>query len=225
MTTVISSTTITVLSACYGGYDTPVAPPEQDIPVRWVMVTDGTVDVPEPWETVVDTRTHLHPRMAAKIPKCLPWYYSHRAPITIWLDASARIQRPDFVSMCVDALGDGDVAQWVHPERSCIEPEAFISAGMEKYADQPVMEQAAKYLKDGQPRNYGLWATGCMAWRFTASTVQGGRMWLAEQTLWTYQDQLSWPVIVRMYDLDVRPLPGGLWDRQYLTFRPHASNR
>lgn len=216
---------ITVVSACYGAYDAPAVPPEQDVPVRWVMVNDGQVQVPEPWESIVEYRHHLHPRMAAKIPKCYPHRYTDTDDPVIWLDASAIIMLPDFVSMCVDALGNGDVAQWVHPQRDCIVPEAYVSQSMGKYDGQPVHEQVIQYVKAGHPERFGLWATGCMVWqpqtgRFSEAA---GADWLAEQTIWTYQDQLSWPVIVRMYNLDVRPLPGGLWDRQWLTFRPHAS--
>jgi hypothetical protein len=62
-------------------------------------------------------------------------------------------------------------------------------------------------------------------WRRSSWTAAAGRDWLHEQNRWTYQDQLSWPVVVRERALDVRPLPGSLWDRQYLTFRPHASEQ
>jgi hypothetical protein len=216
---------ITVVSACYGGYDQPATPPEQDVDVRWVMVNDGQVEVPAPWESVVEYRHHLHPRMAAKIPKCDPGRYADHGVAVIWLDSSAIIMRPDFVSMCVAALGGGDVAQWVHPQRDCIVPEADISATMAKYANQPVQAQARHYIAGGHPRNFGLWATGCMVWRRSSWTVAAGRDWLHEQNRWTYQDQLSWPVVVRERALDVRPLPGSLWDRQYLTFRPHASEQ
>jgi hypothetical protein len=215
---------ITVVSACYGGYDQPATPPEQDVDVRWVMVNDGQVEVPAPWESVVEYRSHLHPRMAAKIPKCNPHRYADRG-LAIWLDSSAVVMRPDFVSMCVKALGDGDVAQWVHPQRDDIVDEADISATMAKYGGQPVRAQAAHYIAGGHPRHFGLWATGCMVWRRSLWTSAAGREWLAEQVNWTYQDQLSWPLMVRQHSLDVRPLPGALWDRQYLTFRPHASEQ
>lgn len=215
--------TVTVVSACYGQYDAPIAPPKQDCDVRWRMVTDGLTYVPDPWEPVLEPRSHLHPRMAAKIPKCRPFEYAD-TDIAIWVDASATINRSDFVSMCVAALGDGDIAQWVHPERSCVEAEAFISAGMEKYASQAVLAQVAYYTKNGHPRSFGLWATGCMVWRRGPWNDRVGVDWLNEQIFWTYQDQLSWPVIVRCNDVDVRPLPGGLWDRTWLTFRPHASH-
>lgn len=215
--------TVTVVSAAYGGYDTPAVPPEQDCDVNWVMVTDGTVRIPAPWKACVEHRTHLHPRMAAKIPKCLPFEYAD-TDIAIWLDASATIHHPTFVTECVAALDDGDVAMWTHPQRDCILPEAYVSEGMEKYATQPVNAQAAAYVRGGHPERFGLWATGCMVWRQAPWNGMVGIDWLLEQTMWTYQDQLSWPVVVRRHELDVRPLPGGLWDRNYVTFRPHASH-
>jgi hypothetical protein len=196
----------------------------QDTDVRWIMVNDGLCAIPEPWESVVEYRHHLHPRMAAKIPKCHPHLYAE-TDIVIWLDASAIIMRPDFATVCVAALGNGDVAQWDHPQRSCIEPEAEVSAGMPKYATQPVQAQAAHYLSRGHPRRFGLWATGCMTWRASQHASRAGDAWLNEQTIWTYQDQISWPNVVRWHALDVRLMPGTLWDRQLVTFRPHASEQ
>jgi hypothetical protein len=218
---------ITVVSAAYGAYDAPAVPLEQDVPVRWVMVTDGSVQAPEPWETIVEPRNHLHPRMAAKIPKCLPHRYAEALDVAIWLDASATIHRPDFVSTCVAALGDGDVAMWRHPQRDDIVEEADVSMGMAKYAGQPVHAQAASYISPIHlTRHSGLWATGCMAWApLKYDIAEAGRSWLLEQTIWTYQDQISWPHVAYWHELDIRPLPGGLWDRYYLSFRPHASDR
>jgi hypothetical protein len=216
---------ITVVSASYGAYDQPIVPLEQDVPVRYVMVTDGAVEVPEPWETVVEPRPHLHPRMAAKIPKCFPHRYGLRDRV-IWLDASARILRPDFVSMCARTLGNNaHIAQWLHPQRNCILDEAFVSSGMAKYAEQPVYEQVNSYVAGGHPKGFGLWATGCMVWNYWLGDRRAGSNWLVEQMLWTYQDQLSWPVVVRDNGLDIVPLPGGLWDRTYVEFRAHASDQ
>lgn len=214
--------TVTVVSACFGAYDVPAVPPVQDCDVRWVMVTDGKVDVPAPWEHVVDPRDDMHPRLAAKIAKCAPWLYTD-TEVAVWLDASATVNRSDFVSTCVAALGDGHVAQWVHPQRSCIRPEADVSATMAKYDGLPVHAQVTWYMAAGHPASFGLWATGCMV-RSMREPTGVGVAWLAEQTRWTYQDQLSWPIIVRKYGLDVRPMPGELWDRRLVSFRGHASD-
>ncbi len=210
---------ITVVSACYGGYDTPSIPMEQTVPVRWVMVTDGSINVPEPWEHVV-IESDLHPRLAAKAPKC--WPHRFGKGIVIWLDASAQVNTTTFAADCQRALGDGDVAMWVHPQRDCILPEAAVSATMAKYRDQPVEVQAAHYINSGHPLNFGLWATGCMVWAGERPD-RVGEAWFDEQMRWTYQDQISWPLIVRRYELDVRPLPGMLWDHQMVSFRAHAS--
>jgi hypothetical protein len=95
---------------------------------------------------------------------------------------------------------------------------------MAKYEGQPVMAQAEAYTKNGHPRSYGLWATGCMAWRRGPWNERIGAAWIVQQTWWSYQDQISWPVVVRDQNVDVSLLPGGLWDRTYVEFRAHASN-
>ncbi len=214
--------TVCIVSSVYGGYDSPVEIVEQDHPHDAVLVSDLEYVV-DGWRTVVEPREHMHPRMAAKIAKCRPDLYTD-AKVTIWIDASIRILRPDFVSWCVAQIGVNPIAQIKHPERDRITDEADVSAHMAKYQGQNVREQAAYYVKHGFPEGWGMWATGLIVRRTSRLTVAFGADWLFEQTRWTYQDQVSEAPLLEGRNMRPVDLDTELWSSPYFTVRPHGSD-
>ena len=53
----------------------------------------------------------VHPRLAAKVAKCSPWEYTDvDVDVAIWIDGCVEIHTADFVSWCLDFLGDGVLA-------------------------------------------------------------------------------------------------------------------
>lgn len=195
--------TVCVISSVYGGHDEPHAPPAQDTPCEWVMVTDGPA-WPAPWRTVTEPRPHLLPRMAAKIAKCLPWPYTG-ADVTIWVDGSTHVTSPGFVSWCLDALGSSSLAQHHAQHRTSILDEATEAARMPKYAGQLVAEQAFHYAQGGYPVDWGLWWTGLIVRRRDCPAF--GVPWLAEMCRWTAEDQISEPPVLRALGLRPADIP------------------
>lgn len=196
---------VAVITSVYGSYDPVVPPQPQSVDVDWICVTDTPDAIPAPWRVVVEHRPHLHPRMAAKLPRCRPDIYTD-ADVTVWLDASARIKTPDTIARLVET--PGTVRMFSHPERSAIEDEANYCVDMEKYRGLPMNEQCAAYRKAGLPGT-GLWATGCIV-RNGALPGFGDR-WLTEMWRWGWQDQLSVPYALWECGLKATPLPGNLW--------------
>ena len=214
---------VTVVTSIYGAYDFVKKPLEQSVECDYVLVTD---DDPGPcgWRVVVEPRQQCHPRLAAKVAKCLPWLYAPDADVTIWIDGSATIIHPEFVAMCLEVLGgdDGaDMAQWKHPSRDCIYTEGDVSIAYGKYHDQNITGQMRHYRALGHPAGAGLWATGCIVRRRDPEVRYLGDRWLAEQVRWTIQDQLSEPVLLADTDLVVARLPEGLWENRWLSFGGH----
>lgn len=213
---------VAVISSVYGDYDAPVDLPVQDRPYEAILVTDHHHDGLTGWQQVIEPRHHLHPRMAAKVAKCRPDIYTD-ATITIWIDASFAILRSDFVSWCVQQIGVYPIGQIRHPDRQHIMAEAHVSAQMTKYQGQAVKEQAAEYLRRGYPDGWGLWATGLIVRRNTSQTREFGGMWLMEQLLWTYQDQISEPPMLHLAGLKPIELATELRSSEFFTIRAHAS--
>lgn len=210
---------IAVVSAVFGGYDRPVFV-EQTVGCRYVMVTDGLVDVPAGWEHQVVDRGRLDPRLAGKFVKCRPWEFAD-ADVFVWLDGSIE-PAPGLVAQMIDDLGGADVAFHPHPHRSSIKVEAQVSAAMAKYDGQPVVEQAATYVAAGHPDSWGLYAAGLFVWRDSPFVRQMGQRWLDEICRWSVQDQLSLPVVLAESELWVNSLSGGLMSNPLFRIRAHA---
>ncbi|HWD45899.1 MAG TPA: hypothetical protein VHM23_19675 [Actinomycetota bacterium] len=217
---------VAVLSSLYGDFDQVMAPVAQTVDADWILVSDRDHNC-WPWKVVVEPRSQLHPRLAAKVAKCRPDLYA-TADAYVWVDAGLRIGAPDFLAWCLDTLGDLSVvklAQVPHPQRTSIADEAQVSSGIAKYAGLPVVEQARHYLEGGFPDGWGLWATGLIAYRNGPWLGRFGNAWLAEQVRWTYQDQLSQAPL--LYDAGLRPvdLDGGLWGNPRFGVTGHRSDR
>lgn len=202
--------TAAVICANYDNYDSFKGTCGQSLDdVDWVYVTDneaigrGDVD-PQGWRIVFEPRPGMHPNRAAKFPKCLPAEYTD-APCSVWVDASFQVVSDQFVT---EALAWADpIAQFRHPERSCIYAEAQASA-YAKYHGEPITEQVGHYLEAGHPQNWGLWATGVIARHHTPEVVAFGLAWLDEIDRWSFQDQLSEPFALRESGLRPTDFPG-----------------
>lgn len=209
---------VTVVTATYGGFDAPLAQVEQDSEVRWLCYTDDPkLEVVEPWDKVIEPPRFKHPCLAAKVHKMLP--DSHPS---IWVDANIEITSPSFAREALGAVNDG-LALYRHPRRDCIYEEAEASLGSEaqngKYAHLPLLEQVDSYRAGRHPEHGGLFACGIIAWDHPDPRL--GPLWLAECSRWSYQDQLSFPVVTRR--LGITP---GVFDHpQIERRRPVLSNR
>lgn len=211
---------IAILTAVYDDYDT-IKPtlPQEGVDVDWVFVTD-TEDMADAgkemgWRVVYEPRPGVHPNRAAKRPKFLPWQYT-TAPASVWVDASFRIRSSTFAK---DAMLYADpIAQFAHPWRDCLYAEAQVSKGLAKYAGEPIDEQADRYLTQGHPWQWGLWATGVIARWHTDPVRELGLAWLDETDALSFQDQISQSYVLRRTGLRPTSLPGDHLTNEWLTY-------
>lgn len=215
---------IAIVSAIYDGYD-ELKPtlPQKDVSVDWVLVTDDEAlkDTPavRGWRVVYEPRPGVHPNRAAKHPKYEPWKYT-AADRSVWVDASFRIISETFAA---EALAHADpIAQFQHPWRDCLYAEAKESAGLAKYAGEPVLEQADSYRQAGHPEGWGLWATGVIARQHTDAVRELGVRWLAETYEWSFQDQISQPFALRETGLRPAVFPGNHLATPWLAYEGSA---
>jgi len=194
-----------LVTAVYDSYDSLKPFALQDVGVDAVCVTDDPDLACEGWRVVYEPRLGVHPNRAAKAPKMCPWRYT-TADCSVWVDASFRISSPTFVR---DALGFADpIAQFVHWDRDCIYEEVLASVPLVKYLGEPLEQQIRDYQSRGHPTHWGLWATGLIARRHTGPMMMFGQSWLSECEHWSYQDQVSQPVVFREMGLRPETIPG-----------------
>lgn len=210
-----------VVTAIYDRYDTLKDPHRQTVPVEWVCVTDdealhrGDAD-PRGWTIVYEPRPGERPVVAAKWPKALPADYT-AAPASVWLDGSMQVASPTFVADLL-ALAD-PIAQYAHPQRSCLYDEANVCAGLPKAAGEPIGSQMEHYRGAGMPARWGLWATGVIARRHTRETYAWGLRWLAEIHRWSVRDQLAHPYVCWRLGLRPATVPGDCMATDALRYR------
>jgi hypothetical protein len=157
------------------------------------------------------------------------WFKTHpaevlpTADISIWIDGSMEIVAPDFFELCLEALDSDDWACMPHPARTCIYPEASYSATLTWRYDAPSINAQAEHYSHFHPANWGLIATGFNVRRHTPAVLELADEWWTENVQWSHQDQLSLPVLMKLYSEQGKvrfnyALP---W-HQWLTHYPHG---
>lgn len=213
-----------IISANYGRYDSvkPIVP-QDDYEVDWIYVTDDQEIAAEAlslgWSYVyLSPLPDLHPNRAAKHPKMEPWDYTD-CDNSIWIDASFRIKSS---TMAKDLLGLADpIAQFLHPWRDCIYDEAEASIGLAKYFGEPIDEQVDRYrlgILSQHPKHWGLWATGLIAMQHTIEVKRMGGSWLTQCLNWSFQDQISQPVVLRINGLRPNSIPGTHFSNDWVVY-------
>lgn len=222
---------VAIFTAIYGGHDT--LKPTVEIPgVDWHCFHDGSLIfmdklVEHTWQGRLIPGRFRHPRMNAKWIRMNPELLLPEYDVTIWIDASIQITRPDFAEWVLAAVERSryGFALFEHPDRKDIYAEAAESAKYGKYAGEPVMEQVQSYREQGLPNDHGLWATGIMGRRKSDLLWSINQQWMNENIRWTWQDQLSLPYVLWKHRSRFplpggqmpEPLPGNLWACPYFT--------
>lgn len=214
-----------IITANYGDYD-EVKPTfvqcdaaGNELNVEWICVTDDYDLVTERqdlgWTFVFDSKPGVHPNLAAKEPKMLPWNYTD-APFSIWLDASFRVVSDQLITEVVPYARP--IAQFDHPWRQCLYAEAEESERLPKYAGLDFKSQVSYYRVSGHPEGWGLWATGVIVRQHTPEVKKFGEHWFAEVNDFTFQDQVSEPYSLAECGLRPTNLPGTHFANPWLKY-------
>jgi len=212
---------VLVYSTIFGGYDAPKPPRPHPAVTEWRLYTDDPQLYAPGWCVVVEPSSG-HPRMRAKRRKCCPPTDEH---FTLYLDGSIRLRDPELLSHALAILESGAPwAMYPHPERTTIVEELAASVPMPKYREHAarMAEQVSHYGSVD-----GLWACGILARDVRSPDVlAAGFDWLEECERWTYQDQLSLPVVLARHGVTPTAMTlGGLWGNPHFTVEPHQSDQ
>lgn len=209
-----------VYTAIFGGYD-ELRPYPATAHCDFICFTDDAALATPGWTVKVVAPRRGHPRMDAKYFKLMPHEVLPDHEVSLWLDASLNPRR-SFVADALASLASAPLALFNHPERACIYDEASFCADMPKYRSQRVREQVEAYRRTGYPAGAGLYACGVLARRHHDPTLRAvNEAWWRENLAWTWQDQLSLPVVLRQHGLTPALMPGDLWHNEWFTYAGH----
>ncbi len=223
---------VCVYTAIYGDYDTLKPMPEQDVACDYVCFTDNSALAnPGRWKiNRVRRPADEHPRISARFFKTLHPRIFRRGRLrmfgprydhTVWIDGSIRVKSASFVREFIRHIGSSGWSMFVHPDRNCIYPEAALSMTMPKYFDQPIAAEIEAYRAEGYPSENGLIATGLIARSTSADLSAVEEMWWNQIMRWTYQDQLSLPVVLWRLNRSCDLVRKNLWSNEWFDWIPH----
>jgi hypothetical protein len=221
---------VAVYTTIFGGYDQLKAMPKQSMKADYFLINDQPVmfneimEDQENWKVIQVTspRKDLHPRMRAKWYKVFPWEIEElrNYEVVIFIDGSIQVTSPDFISYCVASL-KSDIALFRHPERSCIYDELKASLPMVKYEGETMAAQIESYKKF-HPAGFGLFACGIIVRKNTDRIRSLMMSWWHEIIKFTWQDQLSFPVVCRLHHIQPDILPGSIVKNDHFKIMRHA---
>jgi hypothetical protein len=233
---------VCVYTAIFGDYDPLREVPAQDVACDYVCFTDNPALLrPKQWQVIhAPILPELHPRMRSKFFKILHdrvfargrlrfgqsfWKrrFRPRYDDTVWIDGSIQIKSPSFVREFTDHVAGSGWSMFIHPNRRCIYAEAEFSKTMRKYGGQPIDGQMEAYKAEGYAAGNGLIATGLIARSTSADLTAINEMWWDENMRWSYQDQLSLPVVLSRLGKSYDPVQKQLWSNEWFDWIPHRS--
>lgn len=215
-----------IITAIYGGYDTLRDLPDDHGFDQALAITDDPGITSDTWTVIYDPRPGMHPRLAAKYPKLLPFDYLD-TEVATWIDGACEIRAPGFRAW-LDTHPPLDLYAWLHPERghrNCIYQEAALCQDWEKYREWPIRGQIEQYRAMGYPPNNGLYACGTLMWRDTDTANKLALEWLREIETWSIQDQISLPYLLALEPRSFGTFTAEEFTNPWLDWHPHRDNR
>jgi hypothetical protein len=225
---------VAVYSAIFGGYDSLKQPVAQNVACDFICFTDSLpAGRNGAWQLVHVPTGNIHPRMQAKYFKLMShdvfpdgrlarqYANSPETPqydFTVWIDGRGQIVSETFIQDITAVVDESGWALFRHSRRDCIYDEAEVSLQYKKYHTVPIREQVESYRQQGHPAHGGLYECGIIARRepLFPRLREANVRWWEENLGWTYQDQLSLPVVLRE-DSSRAPaiIPGAMFNNHW----------
>lgn len=204
-------TKVALYTAVYGAYERTVWPARVSCPAYFYTDSEDMARAAEAkgWEPRIVRHSVVtlngepritEPMLNHKYWKCHPELACPGVDVSLWIDGSMEIVVDDYVEKCLQALGQDDWSCTPHPERIDIFKEADYSAVLTwRYDHDAMIRQRDHYRGIGHPADWNLFATGANTRRHTPAVIELGEQWWTECLAWSHQDQLSFPVLLRLY--------------------------
>lgn len=167
-----------------------------------------------------------NPVMNAKIFKILPHKFLD-SDISVWVDGNIFLKIPK-EQLVQEFLQDADMAVFEHYRRKDIYWEAYMLNKMFKkrtpWVKDEVNKQIEHYEKAGIIPDRKEMAMGGLIIRRNKPIVnQFSEAWWAEICRWSQRDQLSFPVVRRLFpEMKVNIVAGNIKDHPYIRYETHT---
>jgi hypothetical protein len=215
---------ILVLTAIFGGKDTPKPFPKQSIDCDYKCITEQNTPVPLP---------NLPDRLKAKYFKLQSHKIFPGYDYCIWIDGNIEVTSADFVSHILKSTTGGIVIQ-AHHERQTIKQEIDFVVNSEnpylttRYKEQPLKQEYEYYLTKGMPPTAPLFACNIFGWHyrndFGDNFLQNFfNQWWDLVLQWSWFDQSAFSFLFKKEPFCIDTVNfGPMLDNPYFKLHSHA---
>lgn len=208
-----------------GGYDLLAEfSPEPGVEY-WLFTDDPTISAQAFWnKTLLPNPAGLSPRRWSRLPKLGPHLFLPAHDISIYMDASIKLNRPicEFARACVR---DMPMAAHPHPKRNCLYSEAEKCLAARLDDPEIVRAQVERYRREGFPVNFGLAENGFLVRRNVDDVIRFDEKWASEYLGGSQRDQLSFMYCVWRTGVQLHLIPQHSRHNPYYQVRRHVRPR
>lgn len=206
-----------VVTAIFGGKDTPKPFPPQSVGCDFFCFTEENSPVPLP---------NLPDRLKAKyfklqMHRVLPGY-----DVYVWIDGNIEVKSADFVKVMTDGL-DGIRIQRHHERRTIKEEIDFIISSENEYLTtrygvQPLKQEYEQYLSDGMKDTAPLYSCNIFSFIDKMDAMKFMDYWWRLCLEWSWFDQSAFSYIQYWMPAAQQVNLGPMFDNPYFTLHPHT---
>ena len=195
-----------------GDYDKPSKCPQYE---GWdfLLITDNPEIEANGWPLKVVQKEDNPCKLQRywKINSCLLEY-----PLTVYIDGNMTLKSDPLA--LVKAYFNGLLSLVKHPSRDCIIQESKAIIDLKKDKFEIVRNQVGRYVMEGIPFNFGMWAAGFII--RDNSIFEFEKIWSDELKKHSHRDQLSLPYALWKTGLKYNEIP---WATllHYVTIKRH----
>lgn len=171
----------------------------------FVAFSDRAVEV-DGWKVLPINYIHKNPLRSERFIKLHPHLYFSDYDVSIWIDAD--IQPGGDIAGFIEAVSqDVYLAACSHPQRECIFKEITACVQRQEPDSNILLEQQARYERQGFPERAGLWQTDLLVRRHNdPRCIRLMNEWWREIEVGSHWDQVSLPVVRRRLNATIAPL-------------------
>tara|TARA_Y100001968_G_C19436076_1_gene759776 strand:- start:1046 stop:1738 length:693 start_codon:yes stop_codon:yes gene_type:complete len=164
----------------------------------------------------------MHPRLKSKIPKMLEWKYV-KAEWYVWIDSSIKLKNIDLSKIILETAKDKSLCLFKHTQGSSILEEANSVRAqintknwknnhyfLKRYSGEPILEQLINYYGDKDFVDNKLFSMTFFAYHYSAINLM--KEWFLHNTIWSIEDQISFPYLLQKSGLKYALFNGTILD-------------
>ena len=216
---------ICLVTVNLGNFDVVDKPVTQSIPFKYYVFSD---------DNLPPRINSLTSRLQSKIPKFFAWQLLPNYDYYLWIDGNITLTHRDAVKYFYEQCKDYDIVAFKHFRRPDIRQEyRYTRKGIKQtrlYLYNRYKNEILKGIKDEilSDKSYiddYLLMGGVFMYKNTLKVQEMFKNWWYFNSRYIYQDQLSFPYVVKKAGLKINIIKDNMMKSPYLSFKHHRRKK